>query len=156
VYELPVQHCAPHRGVAGRRARERASQRGDSCGIHPFHGSDGHLAVRKERDEAQCGLAQARRAGDDCVEHGLNIGRRARDHAQDFARGGLLIERLGDLGMGCREGLVLLLELREQADILDGDDGLVGECLQQGNVLIGERPRLGPVDDDRPQWSTAE
>ena len=33
-----------------------------------------------------------------------------------------------------------LLQLLEQAGVLDGDDGLVGERLQQRDLLLGERP----------------
>ena len=38
------------------------------------------------------------------------------------------------------------LQLREQAHVLDGDDRLVGEGLQQRDLLVGERPDLVPVD----------
>ena len=37
----------------------------------------------------------------------------------------------------------------EEADVLDGDDGLVGEGLQQLDLRVRERPRLGPSDADR-------
>ena len=47
-------------------------------------------------------------------------------------------------------GAVGLLQLLEQADVLDGDDGLVGERLQQSDLLLGERPDLHPPQEDRP------
>ena len=51
----------------------------------------------------------------------LQIGRRARDHPQDLARRRLLLQRL--------------FRLVEQAHVLDGDDGLVGEGLQERDLL---------------------
>ena len=47
------------------------------------------------------------------IQYRLNVGRRAGDDAQDFARCSLLLQRF--------------LELLKQPDILNGDDGLVGE-----------------------------
>src|SRR5687768_15154339 len=42
--------------------------------------------------------AKACRALDNRIEHGLHIRGRTRDRPQDLARGGLLVERLGDSG----------------------------------------------------------
>src|SRR3712207_7525654 len=39
----------------------------------------------------------------------------------------------------------LILQLCEQAGVLDGDDRLVGERLQQPDLLVGEGPLLKPV-----------
>ena len=38
----------------------------------------------------------------------------------------------------------------EEADVLDGDDGLVGEGLQERDLPVGERAHLGPPDRDAP------
>ena len=43
----------------------------------------------------------------------------------------------------------LVLDLAEQARVLDGDDGLVRERLQQRDVLVGERPGVVAADADR-------
>ena len=59
----------------------------------------------------------------------LEIGRRARDHPQDLGRRRLLVQRLGQLA-------VPGLELLEQPDVLDRDDRLVGEGLQQRDLLV--------------------
>ena len=56
----------------------------------------------------------------DRLEHRLDVGRRARDHPQDLARGRLLLERLQ-----------LLASRVEQAHVLDRDDRLVGEGLEE-------------------------
>jgi hypothetical protein len=86
--------------------------------------------------------AEARGAPDHRVEHGLQVRGRAADHPQDLARRSLLLERFGHLRMGLGERPVLLLQLREQADVLDGDHGLVGEMFEQLDELIWERCRI--------------
>jgi hypothetical protein len=48
-----------------------------------------------------------------------------------------------------RERTVLLLKFGEQAHVLDGDDGLVGERPNQVDLFLGERPLLPPGDGDR-------
>ena len=58
------------------------------------------------------------------IQHRLNIGRRAGDHAQDFTRRRLLFQRLG--------------EFLEQPHVLDGDHGLVGEGLQKLDLRRGK------------------
>ena len=40
-------------------------------------------------------------------------------------------------------------QLVEQPHVLDGDDGLIGEILDQLDLLVGERSNLLAVDDDR-------
>src|SRR5262245_28544237 len=56
-----------------------------------------------------CSVTETYCTVDDRLEHWLDIGRRLADHAQDLAGCRLLLQRLGDLGMGLRERLVLLL-----------------------------------------------
>ena len=62
----------------------------------------------------------------DLVEHRLRVGDRAADHLQDLAGRRLLLERL--------------LRLVEQPHVLDRDHRLVGEGLQQLDLLLAERP----------------
>ena len=57
---------------------------------------------------------------DDGLQNRLQVCRRARDDAQDLAGRRLLLQGLRELG-------VPRLQLLEQAHVLDGDDGLVGE-----------------------------
>ena len=45
------------------------------------------------------------------------------------------------------QGAVLLLVLLEQTHVLDGDHGLVGEGLEQGDLLVGKRSGLGRVTE---------
>ena len=73
------------------------------------------------------------------VQHGLDIGGRAADDAEDLGRGRLLLERFGQFA-------VARLQLVEHPHVLDRDRRLVGEGLDQFDLLRGERPHLGAVD----------
>ena len=84
---------------------------------------------------------------EDRVEHRLDIRRRAADDAQDLAGGGLLLERGGQVA-------VARLELSEQAHVLDGDHGLVGEGLEQLDLGVGEQAGLGAAHRDRADHSS--
>ena len=64
-------------------------------------------------------------------EHGLEVKDRTADHLQHLGRGGLLLQRFGELALA-------RLHLLEQPRVLDGDDGLVGEGLEQLDLLVGE------------------
>ena len=97
------------------------------------------VTIDTEDDDVRS-LAKPRGVVGHGVEDGLEVGRRARDHPQDLARRRLLLQRLGHLRMGLRERPVLLLQLREQPDVLDGDDRLVGEGLEQRDLLSREGP----------------
>ena len=59
------------------------------------------------------------------------IERRAADDLQDLGRRGLLLQRLGKIARA-------RLHLVEQPRVLDGDDGLVGESLEQRDLRVGE------------------
>ncbi len=71
------------------------------------------------------------------IEHRLQIERRAADDFQHVRRRRLLLQRLAQFG-GAR------LHLVEQADILDGDHGLVGEGLDKLDLAIRERADFRP------------
>ena len=86
-------------------------------------------------------LAQASRGFDDSVENRLEIGWRTTDHFKHIAGGGLILERLLQLA------LARLLR-REQPRVLDGDHGLIGERLQQLDLLACERSRALLVQGD--------
>jgi hypothetical protein len=68
------------------------------------------------------------------VEHRLDVGLRAANDPQDLARRRLLLERL--------------LRLIEQSRVLDGDDSLVGEGLQQRDLLVREGTNLRSQDQN--------
>jgi hypothetical protein len=93
-------------------------------------------------------VAEPSGAADDRIEHRLHVGLRVRDGAQDLAGGGLLLQGLGHLPVRLGQRPVLLLQLGEEAHVLDGDDRLVREGLEQADLLVRERDRLGPSELD--------
>src|SRR4030095_5567453 len=56
--------------------------------------------------------------------------------------------------MSLRERLFLFLQLCEQPDILDRDHRLIGEGLEQGDLLVGEWSGRGAPHGDRPGRDT--
>ncbi len=72
------------------------------------------------------------------------------------AGGRLLIQRLGDLAVARLKLGVAPLQFLEQPGVLDGDDGLVRERLQQGDLAVGERPALRTVQLKTPIGSPRE
>ena len=72
----------------------------------------------------------------------MEIRRRPRDHLQNLAGRGLLLQRLRQLG-------IPYLQLVEQAHVLDGDDRLGGEGFQDLDLLVREQTRLRSHDRDR-------
>ena len=99
-----------------------------------------HLTVESLK-QPSLGPGQPRRVLDEGFQHGLEIERRAADHLEHFAGRRLLLQRLRQLA-------VARLQLREQPHVLDGDHRLVGECLEEHDLLVGEGPRLSLVDVD--------
>src|SRR5215831_5145259 len=98
------------------------------------------LAVEASGD-AMVRAAQPNGAPDDGIEHRLEICWRAADDPKDFARRCLLVERRGQFS-------VARLQFLEQPHVLDGDYRLVGEGLEQRNLLVGEGVHFGPADYD--------
>ncbi len=88
-----------------------------------------------------------RGALDDGVEHRLHVRRRAADDAEHLGRRRLMLQRLAQFR-------VALAEFLEQAHVLDGDHGLVGEGFKQFDLLVGERTNLHTSNDDRPKRNT--
>ena len=80
------------------------------------------------------GVAKPRRRFDQRVEHGLQIEGRAADHLEHVGGGGLLLQRLA--------------QLVEQARVLDGDDGLVGEVLTSSICLSVNGSHYGPTQQE--------
>src|SRR5215475_10821195 len=70
-------------------------------------------------------------ASADGVKDGAEVRRGAGDDPQDLARGCLLVE-------GLRQVLVPRLQLLEQPHVLDGDDRLVGEGLEEADVMLSK------------------
>src|SRR5262249_50512815 len=91
------------------------------------------------KERAEEAIAQFACIGSDRVKNRLDAGRRAPNYAKDVAGGRLLLECASKL---CATSLGRL----EQTSGLDGDDGLVGEGLEQPDLLVGERSHLVATD----------
>src|SRR5262249_12356592 len=75
------------------------------------------------------------------------ISLRLTDDAQNVACRGLLVERRGQLP-------VARLQLLEQPHVLDGDDSLVGEGTEQGDLAVGEPSGFYPPNTDHAERDT--
>jgi hypothetical protein len=107
-------------------------------GIDPSRPVDGHGLQEVSLNLANGGIGRAtepRSACRDRLHHGLDVGRRARDHPQDVGRRRLLLERLS--------------RLVEQPHVLDGDDGLGGKGLEKRDLALRERTWVGASDGHR-------
>src|SRR5262249_56795349 len=102
-----------------------------------------YLSVEAE-DRAEGCLAEPERVLGDRLEHGLHVRLGRADDPEDLTRRRLLLE-------GLRQVAVAYVQLLEQAHVLDGDDGLVGERLHQLDLLVREGMNLPAVDDNGAQ-----
>ena len=81
-------------------------------------------------------------AADDRGEDGVEIERGA-DRASDIAEGGELLDRAGEL-------LRPRLQLGQQAGVLDRDHRLIGEGLEERDLVVGEPAGFAAGHRDRP------
>src|SRR5262249_29014319 len=100
-----------------------------------------HLAVEAE-DERAFGLAQSHRVFGQRLEDRLEVERGPADHLEQLAGRRLLLERDSQFA-------VARLQLLEETDVFDSDHGLVGEGLEEADLLVGERAHLESPDEDR-------
>jgi hypothetical protein len=93
--------------------------------------------------------AQLHGALHDDGENRLDIRGRAADGPEDLGCGSLPVQRLADLGMGLSERAIPCLQLSKEADVLDRNDGLVGEGLEERDLLVRKRIHLSPAEQER-------
>src|SRR5262249_49368586 len=124
VDEAALDDGAPRRRIASDGERIYRLERGDSRRVHALNGRELQLPGFGEEYDAVRGLAQSACALHDGVEDRPFVRWRAGDDSQNLAGRGLLLEGGGQVG-------VARFQFREQANVFDGDDGLVGEGLQQ-------------------------
>ena len=106
--------------------------------VFQARGETVHVAVAAE-NLAVFRLAKARGRSDQGFEHGVEIESGSADRFQDVRRRRLLRERFLEVaGLG--------LNLVEQAHILDGDDGLIGEGLHKFDLSLRVFARLAAPD----------
>jgi hypothetical protein len=98
MHRLRIDEGSAHHKVAGRQPREEAVKR---RGLLRRQAVDSHQVEQPLVEPHHCAelrLAYPGRSCDNGVEHRLDVGRRARDHAQDLARRPLLLHRFGEFG----------------------------------------------------------
>jgi hypothetical protein len=86
--------------------------------------------------------ANPRRAFHDRVEDRLHVRGRATDDTEHLGCCRLMLQ-------GLAQFCVALLDLLEQPHVLDGNHSLVGEGLEQRDLLVRERTDFRPTDHDR-------
>ena len=99
----------------------------DGCGGEVVVGGEMDQSAVEPIDRPEPSAAQACGVRDDRLEDRLQIRGGTADHPEDLGRRRLLVQRLRQRG-------VPLLELREEAHVLDGDHRLVGERLEEGEL----------------------
>ena len=131
LYGLLLEHRASRKGVAGYGQRIDVAHliRGRSLRRKvPKHVSLDQVHRRGGR------IAQPRGPIGDRVEHRLHVGWRTRYDAQDFGDRRLLVQRL--------------LRFVEKPHIVDGDRGLAGKRLHQGDLIRREWSRFATEKED--------
>src|SRR5215467_10094646 len=88
---------------------------------------------------AEICLAKTRSVCKHGVKYRGELARRTRYDTQHLRGRRLLLQGLAQVGRP-------LSQFVQQPCVLDGDDGLVGEILNQLDLLVGERPRLLAID----------
>ena len=109
-------------------------QRVNQLLIHAVGGAQMKFALQivEDVDRAGLGAGELHRLGDDGGEHGLEIERRVH-RLRHFAERAQLPDRAAKL-------IGALAQFVQQPNILDRDGRLVGEGLDQSDLLIRERP----------------
>ena len=126
----PCRSAAPP-GAGGFRRRRPAL--GESV-----MGTDEKSSSPSKRKMAASSSSHSRTAFSASVSKtGWRSEGRPADNLEQLAGRRLLLERDPQLA-------VAGLQLLEQAEVLDGDDGLVGEGLEELGLAVGEEPRLRP------------
>src|SRR5215831_7454401 len=85
------------------------------------------------------GLTEPTGSLNDCIENRLQLSRRTADNIEYFAGRRLVFKRLLQLPLARLLGF-------EQPRVLDGDDGLIGESLEQTDLLFSEWSHFGAAD----------
>ena len=133
--ELARERCQAAAGRRGSRLRASAYAGGALCSATARNASPSRRYKR-----AELGLANARRIRQHRLEYRLQLAGRAGDDAQHLRGRGLLLQRLAQI-------IGALPQLVKQPRVLDGDHRLLGEIVDQFDLLVGERPDFLAVDD---------
>ena len=93
-------------------------------------GFDAEDVAVTEQHRSGLGVTQCRSPLGDSFQHGGQVAGIGADQAQDVRRGGLQLERLGQV-------FVAFLDLAEESGIVDGDGSLIRERLQECDLRVG-------------------
>src|SRR5262249_9690851 len=137
VNRSPVDDATPCNEPTHKRSRELSDRAGR--GILPVVSDEAQTIAKHLKDRGVIRIAQACCGLDQRIEYFLHVERRPADDLQNIGGGRLLFQGFLQLA------LARLLCL-EQPCVLDGDDGLVGEGLDQLDLLISEWSYLLTVD----------
>src|SRR5215831_17202424 len=110
------------------------------CGRHIVKCDSAESVPLPEVQHAELGIADAGCVCQHGLEHGFELAGRAADDTEDLGGRRLLLQRFA--------------QLIEQARVLDGDDGLIGEACQKSDVILLERAHLGPANYDSAERTT--
>src|SRR5262249_35191075 len=102
---------------------------------------DPHHAVFDDNNVNKLRLADAGGMFGNRLENRCYVARRARDHGQDIADRGLLLQRLRELARA-------RLHLVEQPHVLDRNHRLVGEGRCQFDLFVGKRPYFAAINSN--------
>ena len=125
---LPVQNGSPNRDATTDRKNDRIR----SAGFWHIPPVRRHLEalVKHAHDHSVICITQPRGPLCNSIEHRLELSWRTGDDSH-FARGRLLLQ-------GFREVPVADLQFLEQPNVLDSNDGLIGEGFEKGYLLISK------------------
>src|SRR4030095_977795 len=84
---------------------------------------------------------------DDRIQDRLHVCGRAADNAEHLGCCRLMLQ-------GLAQYCIALLNLLEQSHVFDGDNGLVGEGFEKGDLFVGERTNLRAADGNSPNRET--
>ena len=128
----PVEGGTRHAAVASGRDGIPLDE-GSELGGDVVGGHDSQKLTVEAEDRRAFGLAEPDGVLGQRLEDRLEVEGGPADNLEQLAGRRLLLERDPQLA-------VARLQLGEQADVLDGDHGLVGEGLQQLDLPVGEGP----------------
>src|SRR5262245_16228061 len=142
LYRRSVQDGAPYEAVRSRGKREDGPEDLELWLRYLAVRVDGDLLTVEEMETAKGGVAQPHSPTDDRIEYWLSVGRGARNDLKDVTGGRLPFESLSQVA-------VSFVEFSKQPHVLNRDDGLVGEGLEQGDLVGGEAARFAACHRDR-------
>src|SRR5712692_4519772 len=136
---LSRRNNSPDNGVVARRSWKHTLELASAHGTQPMARHDVNQRTIVAVYAAESRAAQTYSALHDDIEYRLDVGGGARDNPQDLGGRRLLLERHGQLA-------VARLQFLKEADVLDRDDGLVGEGLDEVHLGCGEPADLPAID----------